>query len=274
MIRLISAFIPCITLLACAGIDHAPDAFRPRDPAEHGRPGVSRPDPLTQQGIRIERDGGTVSYRGSLTEEGLEALRTKGSDPGITTLLVESTGGEIVVGMDFGTWVVDRGLNVVVDRACLSSCANYIFPAARNKEILPGAVVAWHGSAKQPGLLEELDRAMQAQIDAEKLPPARRREALLNARRANLEYLTAAIRKQDEFFFRIGVDEYVTRIGNEKYGVRGFFYLSVADMAIFGIDNVIAPENYPDMEARALARRVGFPVTLVSLGQANVETTR
>ena len=220
---------------------------------------------LVEPNIRIERNGNTVTYRGSLTEEGLTALRRMDNDSQVTALLVESTGGEIVVGMDFGNWVADRSLDVVVDRACLSSCANYVFVAGRSKQIMPGAIVAWHGSAKQPGLLEQLHAIVAEQVDAMALAPRARQRELKRARQANVRYLTDAIEKQDQFFYRVGVDEYVTRVGNDKYGVRGFFYLSVADMAVFGIDHVSAPDDYTAMEPQALAQRVGYPVTLVRL---------
>jgi len=217
------------------------------------------------QDIWVERSGDKVVYRGRLTERGLDALRHAGAEPQVTTLLIESSGGEIVVGMDFGNWVAERELNVVIDHACLSSCANYVFTAGRQKEIQPGAVVAWHGSAKQPGLLEQLHELVEKDIASQGLPPQEQKRELRRARRANVRYLTGAIRKQDEFFYRVGVDEYVTRIGNDRYGVRGFFYLSVDDMAEFGIANVTADDNYADMEPRALARRIGFPVTLIRL---------
>ena len=215
--------------------------------------------------ITIERSGNTVIYRGSMTEEGLNAIRVVGVSSPVTTLLIDSAGGEIVVGMEFGTWVHDRELDVIVDRACLSSCANYVFTAGRNKEIQPGAVVAWHGSAKQPGLLELLHKSVERQIDAKGFSQRKRSRELARSRRGNVEYLTAAIHQQNVFFYSVGVDEYVTRIGNEKYGVRGFFYLSVTDMAEFGIDNVTAPDGYADMEPDAIERRIGFPVTLVRL---------
>lgn len=218
-----------------------------------------------EQDIWVERRGDTVIYRGRLTEDGLDALRNAGEDAHVKTLLIESAGGEIVVGMDFGNWVIERELNVVIDRACLSSCANYVFTAGRHKEIKPGAVVAWHGSAKQPGLLEQLHELVEEDIASRGLSPRQQRRELRRARRANVKYLTGAIRKQDEFFYRVGVDEYVTRVGNDKYKIRGFFYLSVEDMAAFGIENVTADENYAEMEPRALAQRVGFPVTLIRL---------
>ena len=217
------------------------------------------------QDIRVERNGDTVIYRGRLTEQGLDALRHAGGDPQVTTLLIESSGGEIVVGMDFGNWVAERELNVIIDHACLSSCANYVFTAGRQKEIQPGAVVAWHGSAKQPGLLEQLHQVVEQDIASQGLAPQEQLRELKRARRANVKYLTGAIRKQDEFFYRVGVDEYVTRVGNDRYGIRGFFYLSVEDMAAFGIENVTADKDYPNMEPRALAKRVGFPITLIRL---------
>jgi len=220
---------------------------------------------LIEPNIRIELDGNAVVYRGSLTAPGLAALQRTGSRANVDTLVIESSGGEIVVGMDFGIWVSQSKLDVLVDRSCLSSCANYVFTAGQGKEILPGAVVAWHGSAKQPGLLEQLHRIVQQQIDAQQLSPRERERELERAKQENVRYLTEAIYKQDQFFSRLGIDEYVTRIGNDKYGVRGFFYLSVPDMASFGIQNVSAPGDYADMEPQALAQRVGFPVTLVRL---------
>ena len=269
MYRTIAFLFSTLLTVSCATDPRAPSS--PRSPAPTGEesslnePASSDGVILLDPNIRVERNGNTVTYRGSLTEEGLTALRKAGGDHQVTTLLVESTGGEIVAGMDFGNWVADRKLDVIVDRACLSSCANYVFTAGRNKRILPGAVVAWHGSAKQPGLLEQLHAIVAEQVDESELTPRARQKELKRAQKANVRYLTDAINMQNEFFYRLGVDEYVTRVGNDKYGVRGFFYLSVADMAVFGIDNVNAPDDYTAMEPQALARRVGYPVTLVRL---------
>ena len=250
-----------LLLAACA----TPNTVTERPPAGDSASQKSDMALAIEQDIRVERRGDTVIYRGRLTEYGLNALRDAGGDPQITTLVIESAGGEIVVGMDFGNWVMERELDIVIDRACLSSCANYIFTAGRQKEIRPGAVVAWHGSAKQPGLLEQLHQLVEEDIASRGLPPRQQKREIRRARRANVKYLTGAIRKQDEFFYRVGVDEYVTRVGNDRYGIRGFFYLSVEDMAAFGIENVSADRNYAKMEPRALAQRVGFPVTLIEL---------
>ncbi len=258
-----SGYLPLLPLL----ISCASDPISPPGGDNSTARSTRNPDSFTMvdRKITVARNGNTVIYRGSLTKEGLRALRKTGASSPITTLFIDSTGGEIMVGMEFGAWVFERKLDVVVDRACLSSCANYVFTAGRNKEIRPGAVVAWHGSAKQPGLLEQMHNAVEERINAKGLSRRNRSKELAHARQANIEYLTVAIHKQSEFFYRIGVDEYVTRVGNDKYDVRGFFYLSVVDMASFGIDNVTAPDGYTNMDLQALARRIGFPVTLVRL---------
>lgn len=219
----------------------------------------------TADGAVAEISGDTLRYRGEMTEDGLDALKRLAKGTKVTTLFVDSAGGEIVVGMDFGFWVLDLELDVVVDRACLSSCANYVFPAGRHKTIMPGAVVAWHGSARQPGLLDELHAAVEKNARVKRLPPVQEAEKIERDRMANIEYMTNAIRKQEAFFDRIGVDEYITRIGNEEYRVRGFYYLSVEDMARFGITNVTAPAKYPRMNERELARRAGFWITYLKL---------
>ena len=262
MLFRISCLLQLSLLVACATQSNTTPGGDPANSRD-----ARSPDFVTRVGrkITVERSGDTVIYRGSMTREGFDAIRKADLGPPVTTLLIDSAGGEIVTGMEFGAWVFERRLDVVVDRACLSSCANYIFTAGKNKEIKPGAVVAWHGSAKQPGLLEQLHDIVEKDITSKGLPHSQKSREIARARLANVEYLTSAIQMQNGFFYRVGVDEYVTRIGNDQYGVRGFFYLSVIDMAEFGIDNVTAPEDYADMDPGALARRVGFPVSLVKL---------
>jgi hypothetical protein len=83
--------------------------------------------------------------------------------------------------------------------------------------------------------------------------------------RATADYLDRALARQDEFFRRVRVDEHVTRIGNESYGIKGLFYLSVPDMNRFGILNVAAPANYAQQDLSALVRRSGLPITYLAL---------
>jgi hypothetical protein len=219
--------------------------------------------PSAEVSVRI--DGASAVYRGELTAEGLDTLKRLATGRAVGTLVVDSAGGEILAGMDFGYWMLERQLDIVVDGVCLGSCANYLFAAGRRKTILPGSVVAWHGSAEQPGLLDQMHATAEEAIKAKKLPPGKEAEERIRMRQANVDYLTGAILKQGKFFHRVGVDGYIARVGNEVYGLPGFYYLSVEDMARFGIRNVSAPEDYTRMDLAALEKRTGHQIRYLKL---------
>ena len=216
-------------------------------------------------GIIVTRRDEQVKYVGEMTDAGFAALERLTRGRKIQTLVVDSAGGEILTSMDFGDWVANRKVDVVVERLCLSSCANYIFPAARTKLIEPGAVVAWHGSARQRDLLVELNQTIDERVDKLRLSAAEKERKREQMRRATADYLRGAQLRQDAFFRRIGVDEYVSRIGNEEYYVGGLYYLSVEDMARFGITNVRAPPDYEQTDLSALTRETHLPITYLKL---------
>jgi hypothetical protein len=139
-------------------------------------------------------------------------------------------------------WVHARQLDVVVTGVCLSSCANYVFPAARQKEIRPGAIVAWHGNyhhLAHTGLWRD-DVELRMQRDGEDEQTATRYVQSQVARLVELER---------EFFKRIGVDEQVCWIGKQPpYNVADYYFLSATDMARFGISDVQAPAGYTAMD--------------------------
>lgn len=141
-------------------------------------------------------------------------------------------------GIALGTWVFEHRLDVEVNEYCLSSCANYVFPAARRKFISPGAVVAWHGNyhhLKATGLWTD-DIAARMRRHGEDAATAR------EAARAEMERL---VRLERDFFARIGVDQYLCWIGKmPPYNARNYYFLSREDMARFGVTRVLTPPGY------------------------------
>jgi len=192
--------------------------------------------------------GDSLHYSGLLTAAGLEQVKSRYGAARETPVwfVIDSGGGEVNIAMDFGDWIHAHGLNVrVVDR-CLSACANYVFPAARVKVIEPGAVVAWHGSAIQTP--DTSRKEIAAVIERDVMPrtaPNERTALRTKLLDETLEYVRAARARQRVFFERIGVDESVTTIGEGRPGIEEFWFLSVAAMARFGIDLVVAPADYP-----------------------------
>src|SRR4051812_34885941 len=102
----------------------------------------------------VSRSGPTVVYDGLLNDAGLRQLAKILEADGIRELQITSGGGSVDAGIKVGNLVFDKGLDVIVAKSCLSSCANYVFTAGRRKQILPGAIVAWHGSVLQKDFRE------------------------------------------------------------------------------------------------------------------------
>lgn len=139
--------------------------------------------------------------------------------PGVTRLVITSGGGLVGPALDLAATVHERQLDVEVPAACLSSCANYVFPAGRRKTIGRPDAVAWHGNMAHVLYLQQ---SGQANWDARALAEAR-----------------VLARREAELFARIGVDGFVCWFARlPPYGVEDFHALSAQDMERFGIRDV------------------------------------
>lgn len=211
----------------------------------------------------------TVLFTGQITDRNVERFLEMVDDRQLTLLVIASGGGEINAGMTMGEWVFDHGLDVVVDRMCMSSCANYIFTAGRGKTIRPGAIVAWHGNVLQSFDDQEAEVRAAVMEAYHRLPEAERAKAdpdrLIEENVRQMQrYMARSKEKQAAFFEKIGVDEYICRIGNERYGAEDFFVLSVQDMARFGVHHVQAPQDYTATDLTPF-RRTGKSVVFIEL---------
>jgi hypothetical protein len=166
--------------------------------------------------------------------------RVKGQK--IKRLLITSSGGEVEAGIALGRWVFLNQVDVIVEDYCLSSCANYVFPAARYKTIKPRAIVAWHGNYHHllhTGLWrEEVQSRMQ-----------RNSESSEQATKHVFTQVKQLVAMEKEFFRQIGVDEYLCWIGKQDpYNAPNYYFMSATDMARFGIDNIKLPSDYRDSD--------------------------
>ncbi|MGL4289089.1 MAG: hypothetical protein ACRCVA_22250, partial [Phreatobacter sp.] len=67
------------------------------------------------------------------------------ADRAITTMVITSDGGEVTVSVRLARDIRARGLTLVVQRQCASSCANFLFTGARRKIVAPRSLVVFHG---------------------------------------------------------------------------------------------------------------------------------
>jgi hypothetical protein len=196
--------------------------------------------------------GGVAYYSGSIsTEENQRFFSVVAGRP-VKRLVITSSGGEVEAGIALGTWVFEHRLDVEVPEYCLSSCANYVFPAANRKFIASGAVVAWHGNyhhLKETGLWTE-DIAVRMQRYSEDAATAREQA------RAEMERL---VRLEQDFFIRIGVDQYLCWAGKmPPYNAPNYYFLSPEDMAGFGVTKVKTPPGYENTDVSDLEASIVY----------------
>lgn len=183
---------------------------------------------------------GELTYFGPITSEGNQKLAVLHGAAGgkATVLSIRSGGGETGAGIELGAWVRLRKLDVKVLEVCLSSCANYVFTAARNKIVSNFAVVGYHGGLGSTNFA--FDPAFQQVLDAMK--PAERATYLAQMKKDQARQLA----EETAFFRAIGVGPDITLLGqaapylaqyekDEK--VWGWTY-SVADFAKLGVDKI------------------------------------
>ncbi len=60
-------------------------------------------------------------------------------------MVIASDGGEVTAAIRLARAIRARGLLLVVDDRCISSCANFLFPAARTKAVAERALLIFHG---------------------------------------------------------------------------------------------------------------------------------
>ena len=200
----------------------------------------------------IDLQAGVVSYGGSISAEQNQRFFEAVAGQAINKLVITSAGGEVEAGIALGLWVWEQKIDVHVSDYCLSSCANYVFPAGYNKSIGADAVVAWHGNyhhLQQTGLWRD-DIAIRMERYGEDAETA---ETFV---RNQLERL---VRLERDFFTRIGVDEYLCWIGKmPPYDVPNYYYLSKQDMARFGVSRVLTPPDYVGGDTSVAGRHIRY----------------
>ena len=168
---------------------------------------------------------GTYHFRTEIGRDTADAfLRVVASEPNrVKWLIVDSIGGDVEPAIEMANAMHQHGISIYVEGLCASSCANYLFPAARWKVLGPDAIVGWHGSPASERVegIENLSAEERAGFDA-----LRRR----------------LIRAERQLFSRIRVDRSLLCVGDKtiaKENALGWT-MPVRSMSMFGLDSVIS----------------------------------
>ncbi|WP_417067413.1 hypothetical protein [Niveibacterium terrae] len=151
-------------------------------------------------------DSPSLLYIGKISQEAnrrlFDAYRSHKDE--IKWLAIRSKGGSVEDGLELGKWVHEQGLGIKVYEYCLSSCANYVFPAASERLLSSFAVIGYHGGACST----HFDRSalMQHQAGMSEAEIRKDNEAF-NA------YLTQQCEKERSFYKGIGVRDDLATLG-------------------------------------------------------------
>ncbi|QDL35814.1 hypothetical protein [Serratia liquefaciens] len=179
--------------------------------------------------LKVHVSGDKIFYSGDISEPGFKRVKDL-SNTNISTLVINSRGGDIVPGMKLGELVFDKKWSIQVQDYCFSSCSNYIFPAGKTKYLSKGSQLGWHGGATQ-------------QLNENIIPKDK------NDRERFIVLLTELIETESNFFKKIKVNQLSTVYGQKainhlailkahNINCKGWSY-SVDGLSAFGINNIV-----------------------------------
>jgi len=172
------------------------------------------------------------------------------------TLVVRSGGGDAHIGLDLAEELQAKNVRVYLMGICASSCANFLYAGVRDRHVLDGTLVLFHG-----GFSVETRTRSMASLDKLLAGP---RGALIKdhdeVRRTAREAFDATMARQDALYHNIGVNPAIvhavdamdfTGIIDRNCGgasdlPRDFVYFNLAQMERLGVAPVSGqPETNP-----------------------------
>ena len=164
---------------------------------------VKSTEPAKEDVVNVYKEGSFIVYEGGLADEGVDKVKELYTEE-VDRLVLNSTGGDINIGMDLGEWVFDNQLDVEIRGEAFSSAANYVFTAGKTKYLHKDSMVGWHGGATQDSGSWITDFLLKS-------------------------YLKKSIAREEAFFDKIGVDQRST-----TYGQQDEFYIKYPDENYIG----------------------------------------
>lgn len=188
----------------------------------------------------ITIDGNEVSYRGHFLAQSYTLLKAVVGSQKVRTLRISSPGGEVGGAIDTALWVYRNGIDVVVDGGCFSSCANYVFPAGREKHIVDGGLVGWHGTIEHRVYMQAQGIAIS---DDPKVVDMFEKLAV----------------KEREFYEELGLNGFISWFGKlPPYETKGIYFLSKEDMEYFGLTGLHVRDDYSRTDLSATKGSIGL----------------
>ena len=169
--------------------------------------------------------GSSLVFDGPISRSSADAFIDAVKSNPVERLIITSQGGDVDSAIDIALLILEKRIDVEVTDYCLSSCANYIFPAGTRKYITGTGIVAWHGNIRHLQYLAQTGRLSYSE-----------------AERSNIDRL---VDRETVFFAKASTDEFLCWFGKiEPYSIPYSYLLSKEDMELFGLNNLDVRADY------------------------------
>jgi len=183
----------------------------------------------------------SLRIEGDITLEMYEEIKETLEIKTVNRFLISSPGGDIDASLKIGYLIYSKNIAVEIIDYCVSSCANYLFTAAKQKKIHDGAIVVWHGNSEQKDW-REFDLCGRTVSSFDGMPMSEDEIKELSQLSEKKEWKKRR-KKESDFYKTIKVNDYIARVGQEPIFL-GNFTMSISDMSKFGLKNIYAPVDY------------------------------
>jgi len=95
--------------------------------------------------VSVNPPGDEIMINGDISDQ-MERDFEAAINSQVTTVRIESSGGDAQSAIAIGRVIRDRHLRLIVNGGCLSACASFIFVAAQDVEVMPLSVVMFHNT--------------------------------------------------------------------------------------------------------------------------------
>jgi uncharacterized protein YjeT (DUF2065 family) len=96
-------------------------------------------------GAPVRIAGTSLCFSGDIDRSSTDRAIALFGERSLVAMVITSDGGEVTAAIRLARALRARGVLLVVQRRCISSCANFLFPAARTKAVAPRSLVVFHG---------------------------------------------------------------------------------------------------------------------------------
>ena len=230
---------------------------------------------------------GDIVYTGKINAEGYEKILNKYKnaipDNKPKNIIIKSGGGSGLVGVLIGRFIHKHDINIKVRDYCMSTCANFIFPAAKEKTLIDNALLVFHGGFFQENLFEKIKSLYQSgkkdqnknnEASVTKMTPEE--SNLFKYHFPELKPCFEKSRKTDngiancitpmrsiekEFYTALEVDPNLPYLGQrgiheetyKSYEYFGFYY-SIKSLKELGLKNIVTTEDWDPSSHRYFSK--------------------